>query len=90
MFDYQEVSRVYPDTDCVESTVTTLKVSIDGGQTWHKIFVDLSADIEQSGLKPGYLILHQGERYRVAACDDGRLILVRESSGRKHRSAIQL
>ncbi|MBC9783566.1 hypothetical protein H1S01_03440 [Heliobacterium chlorum] len=87
MFEYQEdYCQAYPqEVDTIDITTTTLKVSFDNGETWSKIQVDLWQDLSQSGLKEGYLVIHQGERYRITAWENGELVMVKEASSRRKR-----
>ncbi|MBC9786100.1 hypothetical protein H1S01_16645 [Heliobacterium chlorum] len=83
MFEYQEekYSQIAPDhyTESMSNNQTAIKVSVDGGVTWSKITVDLLQRLEESGLIPGYLVLHNGERYHITTLDDGTMAMAKEA-----------
>jgi hypothetical protein len=63
-----------------------LKVSSDGGGTWSRRTIDLSGDIDDSGLSEGEIFQHNGEKYLVVMGDFGltvKLLNRKESVKRK-------
>lgn len=54
-----------------QPTIIQVKVSDDKGATWHKYDMDVSMDLDSSGLKPGQLLIMNSEKYEVFAGEYG-------------------
>lgn len=56
-----------------QPTSIEVKVSDDKGATWYKFDLDITVDLENSGLKPGQLLIMNDEKYEVVESEYGDL-----------------
>lgn len=76
--DYQEENA---------NSSVEIKVSSDGGETWQRRKINMSAGLDESGLQLGELFMWQEEKYLVSMGDEGLKAekLKKASTGKKKR-----
>ena len=53
------------------NVLVEVKVSDDGGDTWHRRKISMVSDLDESGLEAGELFQFNGEKFRVSFGEDG-------------------
>lgn len=60
---------------------------MDDGETWTRHMINISGELDESGLEAGEIVQLQGEKYRVLAGDDGlRIEPIRKPVGEKKKA----
>lgn len=72
-----------PEVDA--PTTIQVKVSYDRGETWHWFDLDVTGELEGSGLQAGQLLIMNSEKYEVIENEYGDLGLRPHKAGKKKR-----
>jgi len=83
----QSCDQSYDESYSEVSTQVEVKVSMDDGETWTWRWINMSGELDDSGLEAGEVVQFQGEKYWVLAGDEGlRIVPIRKPVAEKKKS----
>ena len=78
-----------PDDTAEQAAPTSIKIKVsdDGGETWYSYNLDVTRGLENTGLRPGQLLIMNSERYEVYADDFGDVWMRKKKEPTKKSAA---